>query len=332
MTVIALPSIPGFASVEWALERNVATFESPLTRVAQRLSRTGHRWRVKLQCPQFQNNDAGIMAAWLDQISRGDRWFYLSPPQNGVRGAWSPANLLSNGDFAADATTGWTAVASTLSINARRLRVKNSGASIGVARQDFTGEANKPYVVLADAFFGNVSSAKLSFRNSATDAEIAGLAIVAPARGVLLVTPTVTTQRLQLRTETAVSGDSVLYGGVSATRCLQVNGASQTGNRLNVDGGPLSTNAALRAGEFICVKVGTLYQLVRLVEDFDTDSTGAGVLVFEPLLRGSPADNDPVIVRYPFARFRLAESMSVESVRAPNFRGFTLEGVEDVTP
>lgn len=333
MTIHALPAIPGVASLDWKLDRNVAELQSPFGRTLRRVIRAGDCWKASFRFPLYNDDDAGVLTAWLAQISAGDAHWWATPPQNAVRGNWSPADLASNGTFLSGATTGWSATSSTLSVNARRLKVKNTGAAAGRAAQNITMEVGKPHVVILDGYRGIATSAQVTVnRQSDGVAEANSGVVTVPGRIVLLATPTVAPMNLRLLVGTANSGDDVLFGGVSVTRCLQIAGAGQTGSRINVDGGPASVNGALKAGEFVCFLGGTLYQLVRLVEDFDTDSSGAGTLVVEPGIRTSPADNAPVIVRYPFVRFLVDEHMAAESVNAPNLRALAIDGVEDVTP
>ncbi len=331
---IGLPAIDGFATVDMDLERNVAMPTNDLARTVQRLVRDGDRWACTLQFPPAQGDEAGVIGAFMRELSRGDRWAWLSPPQNDVRGNWSPADLITNGTFLGGTTTGWTAQNSAvLSVNARRLKVLNGAAASGRGQQDVVMEVGKPHVLIADAGRGKSTAAQAQIvRQSDSGIEANTGAIIAPERMVLLCTPSVAAMQARLILNDAVAGNDVRYYGVSLTRCLQVAGAGQVGNRLNVDGGPASMNAALKAGEFVCFPVGSRYQLVQLVEDFDTDAGGAGALVFEPVLRGSPADNAAVIVRYPFGRFLLPGHSSAFSVRAPNFHGYSIGAVEDVTP
>lgn len=331
MTILALPSIPGIKSLNWKLARNVAVAESPLGGTVQRVVRAGNPWLFDLNFPEYLGDNAGLLSSWLVQASRGDRWFYLSPPQNSVRGNWNPLDLISNGRFRDGVTTGWTATSATLSVNARTLKIKNPGAAQGNAYQDVMMEAGKPHVLLADGYRGLSTNGIIEVHRTAGGFEYGTGNTAVPTRFALLGSPTVAAMRIVLWSGTAVNGDDTRYGGVSLTRCLQVNGAGQSGTRLNVDGGPASINAALKAGEFVCLLVGTLYQLIQLTEDFDTDSTGAGTLVFEPVLRGSPADNAAVIVRNPFVRCFLPEHMAEERIRAPIIRGISLSGAEDIT-
>lgn len=302
MTVLALPAIDGVQSMDFDIERNVAVAQNPLGATVQRQVRSGDRWRGTLNFPPNQDDDAGVLVAFLKQATRGDRWFYLSPPQNSVRGNWNPAELVTNGTLLTGLTTGWTASGSTLSVNTRRLKVKNTGAASGDARQNIVLEANKPHALIFDTARGIATAARAQIKRQTDNVSEADTgALIAPTRGVLLVTPTVAAMYLQLMVNTAVAADDLFYSGIMLTRCLQVNGAGQVGNRLNVDGGPANTAAALKAGEFVCFPAGA-------------------------------ADNAPVIVRRPFARFMIPDHKAPDAISAPNFHGFAIEVVEDITP
>lgn len=328
MTILALPAIPGVESVDWDIERNVAVQQSPLGHTLQRQVRGGDRWRCTLNFPLYQHDDAGVLEAFLREATRGDRWLYLSPPQNSLRGNWAPAELVDNGRFVTDAS-GWTPTSATLSVNARRLRILNTSAATGYANDPVAVETGKPHVLLAERRRGKAAAWKAELRNG-TAAEVTATDTT-EGRTIALWTPSVSSSHVRLFCNTAVAGDYVYWSNVSLSRCLQVNGASQTGNRLNVDGGPASVSAAIRAGSYVGVLAGTQYQLLQLTEDLDTDSTGAGTLVFEPGLRASPADNAPVIVRAPFARFIIPSHSAPAAVSSPNLHGFSISLIEDIS-
>lgn len=334
--ILGLPGIKGFSSLKWQLVGNVAVAENDLGNTFQRIERDGAHWLAALNLPKSKDDDAGVFLGWLAQASKGSRWFYLSPPQSSVRGNWNPQELVANGDFKTGLTTGWTANNgdTTITVNARRLKVRihAGGVSNGDARQNVTMEANKPHVLLVDAHRGSITAADVMVRKQSNSDIEASASLTAPSRGVLLVTPTVADQYILLRVPTTVLGDHNFWSGVSLCRCLQVAGASQTGSRLNVDGGPPNMNAALKAGQYVCFLAGTLYQLVQLTEDFDTDAGGAGTLVYEPPLRASPADNAAVIVRKPFARFMFPKPGYETDVTPPIRYGVTINVREDITP
>jgi hypothetical protein len=82
-------------------------------------------------------------------------------------------------------------------------------------------------------------------------------------------------------------------GPVTALSSVLVNGASQSGNALIVDGLP-SSQLCWRAGEW--AQIGT--QLVMATADL-TSSGVNGTMNFKPALRASPADNSAVIFAAP---------------------------------
>lgn len=86
-----------------------------------------------------------------------------------------------------------------------------------------------------------------------------------------------------------------------------VAGASQTGNTLNVDGFPALT-AVYKKYDFFSLGSGTSMRLYMLTEDATTDSSGAVTLTFEPRLRVSPANNDPLTFAGAKGCMRLAEN------------------------
>lgn len=88
-----------------------------------------------------------------------------------------------------------------------------------------------------------------------------------------------------------------------------VNGASQTGDILATDGWESSVANLFKAGDWISLN-NVLY---RVIEDVDSDASGAAPLSIWPALRASPADD--LELKYgPEARgiFRLKEAVSFE--------------------
>lgn len=105
-----------------------------------------------------------------------------------------------------------------------------------------------------------------------------------------------------------------------------VAGAAQSGRVLNVDGGPISTAGWLLAGDMIGVG-GYLYMLTA---DATTDGTGAAALTIAPGLRGSPANDAPLTLVRPTARFILVANRQTWSA-GPGLGSiqFTLDFEED---
>ena len=75
-----------------------------------------------------------------------------------------------------------------------------------------------------------------------------------------------------------------------------VNGASQTGDTLSIDGLPASATGYLKAGDYIQLGSGTGAQLYKVLDDVDSNASGEADLTIWPDLRSSPADDATVVV------------------------------------
>jgi len=109
-----------------------------------------------------------------------------------------------------------------------------------------------------------------------------------------------------------------------ATGTPLVNGAGQTGTSLATDGWTPSQAGILKAGDFI----GVGGELKMVVQDCDSDATGAATIVFEPPLRASPADNAALVTNKPTAIFKLDESRSAWTTNAPGLDSFSIAATE----
>lgn len=107
---------------------------------------------------------------------------------------------------------------------------------------------------------------------------------------------------------------------------VAVNGGSQTGESLVVDGG--TPSATLLAGDYIGVG-GYLHMVVT---DATFNASGQATLAITPPLRRSPADNATVTISNPTARFMLTGNSAGWSNQAGGISTFTLEFIEDLTP
>lgn len=129
----------------------------------------------------------------------------------------SPTELVTNGTFAGGATTGWTAVDSTLSIVSNQLRVTNNGAVAGYAYQAVSG---------------------------LTIGQTYQLSIYATGYGV--------PARYSWRDSLGVAGNNIIAGAGSATIAVQVTATATTmyvivGNRNDNNGYNTFDNISLRA-------------------------------------------------------------------------------------
>ena len=89
-----------------------------------------------------------------------------------------------------------------------------------------------------------------------------------------------------------------------------VNGGSQTGSTLNVDGLPVSVSKYLKAGDYIQLGAGSSAKLHKVLVDVNSNGSGLATLEIWPNLRSSPADNDPIVVANCAGVFRLTDDVS----------------------
>ena len=107
-----------------------------------------------------------------------------------------------------------------------------------------------------------------------------------------------------------------------------VNGASQTGNELAIDGLPTSATGYLKAGDYIQLGTGTGSQLYKVLDDVDTNASGEATLTVWPDLRSTPADGATVVVSDAVGLFRISTSTTDWNVNNSGFYSMTFGAVE----
>lgn len=125
--------------------------------------------------------------------------------------------------------------------------------------------------------------------------------------------------------------DALARGRMGAGGTILVNGGSQTGNTLNVDGMTTSTSNILKAGDYFQIGTGADAQLYMATENLNSNGSGAGVLTFEPNLRTSPADNAEIISTAPKGVFQLADDAAEWSSDASSVTSITIAFVEAIS-
>lgn len=93
------------------------------------------------------------------------------------------------------------------------------------------------------------------------------------------------------------------YGGTPL-----VNGASQTGDSLVINGASNNITNWARAGDYISFPNGTWNELKLVTADANSDGAGNVTLSIEPVIRNSPADAAAVEVTTPTGQFLMSDS------------------------
>lgn len=109
-----------------------------------------------------------------------------------------------------------------------------------------------------------------------------------------------------------------------------VNGASQTGESLVIDGASPDEVGYLLPGDYIQLGSGSTATLHKVLEQVDTDSSGNATLTLWPHIRTAPADNATVKVGNTVGRWRLASNESSWSVNEASIYGISFTAMEAV--
>jgi len=138
--------------------------------------------------------------------------------------------------------------------------------------------------------------------------------------------------RLRGQFGTFLLGDPVAAtprGSAAATPGTpSVNGASQTGDELIIDGIPASGDDYLKAGDYIQLGTGNQSRLHKVLEDVPLDGSGEATLNLFPALRSSPADDQSVVVSNAKGVFRLATNETNWDIGEASIYGVVFGAVE----
>lgn len=132
-------------------------------------------------------------------------------------------------------------------------------------------------------------------------------------------------QRLQGRVHSfsAYDPNHRLPSGTIAGSTLLVNGASQTGTSLILDGGANST-LVLKAGDFFSVN----NELKMVTANATTDSSGDVTVNFVPSLRTSPSNDASITTTNPVCTMKLTGDSTTYSINTSSIYGISFSGVE----
>jgi hypothetical protein len=115
-----------------------------------------------------------------------------------------------------------------------------------------------------------------------------------------------------------------------ATGTPLVNGASQTGGSLVIDGATISTTGWLKAGDYIQLGSNESSRLHKVLADANSDGSGNVTLDIWPHIRVAPADNATVTVSNAKGLFRLSSNEQGFSINESAIYGMTFGAMEAV--
>ena len=109
-----------------------------------------------------------------------------------------------------------------------------------------------------------------------------------------------------------------------------VNGASQTGGELAIDGLPTSETGYLLAGDYIQLGTGATAQLYKVLDNVDTNASGEATVTIWPDLRSSPSDGATVAVSSAVGLFRLGTNVTDWQINQAGFYSMTFGAIEAI--
>lgn len=109
-----------------------------------------------------------------------------------------------------------------------------------------------------------------------------------------------------------------------------VNGSSQTGDSLAIDGLPLSVSDYLKAGDYIQLGSGATATLHKVLQDVSTSGTGTATLNIFPRIRIAPDNNAPVTVTGAKGVFRLNTNETIWDINEAMIYGISFGAVEAI--
>jgi len=107
-----------------------------------------------------------------------------------------------------------------------------------------------------------------------------------------------------------------------------VNGASQTGGELIIDGCTADQTGWLKAGDYVQLGSGGTATLHKVLQDADSDGSGNVTLDIWPYIRNAPSDDAAVVTSNTVGNFRLASNEQAWDVNEMAFYGITFGAVE----
>lgn len=119
-------------------------------------------------------------------------------------------------------------------------------------------------------------------------------------------------------------------GGIkdNASDQMRVNGASQSGNSLNIDGATASVTDYLKAGDYLQIGGGATAELYKVLNDVDSDASGELTVDIWPNLRSTPADDARVFAANTVGKFRMADNQVNFSIDQASIYGLTFQAIE----
>jgi len=324
------------AAQGWKVIDNAGMFGSPFVGASRVYGRPG----VRMGCSMFFTNqnrvDRHRLLGFLAAVNGRYSSVWIPDFGTNLRGSFPASELLSNVNFTpSGGTTGWTSTNAELVLSADSGRMRMSRTAVAANRHAYA-QATVPSGV-AMLFRAGMLAGRgaltyaLRIGSTTTGNEMAGSSTFTAA-GYQQISGITTATTAYANVQDNVAGRAAdnftVLEQPSLSRCALVNGASQVGSALWIDQLPASTLGLLLAGDVVAVYT-TRWEVKRLVMNLNSNGSGQGQLVFEPALSSAPADNAPVAIYQPRAKFMLTTDTTQIDNKPGQFSDIQLDFVED---
>lgn len=109
-----------------------------------------------------------------------------------------------------------------------------------------------------------------------------------------------------------------------------VNGSSQTGQDLNIDGCTPDITGWLKAGDYVQLGSAGSATLHKVLADVNTNGSGQATLTLWPHIRTAPSDNAAVTISNTVGRWRLSSNESSWGVNEASIYGISFSCMEAI--
>lgn len=314
-----LPLDPPPDDIEWTLPESAGRF-NPLWgySVDQRVRYGTARWRASIKYTRLTLEHRAALRAFVGKVGT-HRPFWVVDFSNDIQGSWALSELISSPNVGATWTgdTGRTVTTDTAGVRVTKTSTTASGIGLTSAVNVTSGAIYAFRAVRERG--GSLATISTGIRAGSSQFGNQYGSVTAAAtdgRQALRCTPSAGTMFVGVSdslTDASNWPQAPYYAlrGLSVCRAFQVHGGTsptaQTGSGLYVDGADASINGLLKAGDMVEIVTSGYGQLLRLVEDMNTNSSGQAFIRFEPGLRGQTVDNELLIPFRPMARMMLLE-------------------------
>lgn len=274
----------------------------------------GDRFRLSLEFVPTSSRQNPIersaIKAFLARLRGRQNRALLWNPAYQKRGSFPASELIGNGGFRSG-TTGFSASSANIVLTAQDGHLRSVRASVSgdetIRATVATVVSGATYVarVLAYSGLGAMDyRLRLGTTAGASDIATEGADNTTPLLRTLIGVASGTSMHFSILDGNSGRsiGNFMEFAYASLSRCALVAGGSQVGNQLNIDALPASTDGLLLLGDEFEVVTSRGSELKVVTQPLNSNSSGAGVLFFEPALRGTLADNAPVIISTPMTR------------------------------